>query len=236
MSNSDINIAERLKAVRGERGYEQKYVAEQIGITPSKLGHYENGRAEPDIDTLYKLSVFYGISLDDWLNLTVAQDHPIVTKYRALDEYGRRAIDALLDIETSRVQQAAAEHDAQPKTRFIERYYLPVSAGSGVYVDSNIRQKDMIEVPVNEKTAKANFVLTVSGDSMEPRYFDGDEILIQSMPSIDIGELGIFILNDEAYFKRLGKKGLESLNPKYPVIKVSDDDSFVCKGKVIGKL
>jgi phage repressor protein C with HTH and peptisase S24 domain len=110
-----------------------------------------------------------------------------------------------------------------------------VSAGSGVYIDSNIRQREMVEVPVNEKTAKASFVLTVKGDSMEPRYSDGDEILIQSMPSVDIGDLGIFILNDEVYFKRMGRKGLESLNPKYPVINVTKR-YIVCKGKVIGKL
>jgi repressor LexA len=236
MKNSHINIADKLKEVRSEKGYEQRYVAEQIGITPSKLGHYENGRAEPDIDTLYRLSTFYGISLDEWLNLSIEHKHPLVAKYHALDEYGKRAIDALLDIETTRIQQAIADEDAKPKTRFIERYYLPVSAGSGVYIDSNIRQREMVEVPVNEKTAKASFVLTVKGDSMEPRYSDGDEILIQSMPSVDIGDLGIFILNDEVYFKRMGRKGLESLNPKYPVINVTENDTIVCKGKVIGKL
>ena len=70
MTELGFSIAQKLKAARAARGFEQKYVAAQVGISESKLGHYENGRAEPDIDTLHRLSKFYGASLDEWMNLS----------------------------------------------------------------------------------------------------------------------------------------------------------------------
>ncbi|SHI18675.1 Helix-turn-helix [Sporobacter termitidis DSM 10068] len=92
MTELGLSIARKLKEARSARGYEQKYVAARIGISESKLGHYENGRAEPDIDTLHKLSKFYDASLDEWLNLDMSEpmvvvqsdEKEIIMKYRAV--------------------------------------------------------------------------------------------------------------------------------------------------------
>jgi transcriptional regulator with XRE-family HTH domain len=80
MTELGFSIAQKLKAARAARGFEQKYVAAQIGISESKLGHYENGRAEPDIDTLHRLSKFYDASLDEWLNLNDPNEPLMVTQ------------------------------------------------------------------------------------------------------------------------------------------------------------
>ena len=80
MTELGFSIAQKLKAARASRGFEQKYVAAQIGISESKLGHYENGRAEPDIDTLHRLGKFYGASLDEWLNLNESNEPLVVTQ------------------------------------------------------------------------------------------------------------------------------------------------------------
>jgi repressor LexA len=242
-----MTFLDKLNMLMGEKSISRVDLAKGADVPYTTISSfYEKGTENIKLSTLRKLAAYFDCSLDFLADDEVTErkaitvkplyNMDIAKKYHALDEYGKRAIDALLDIEASRVQHAAAEQNSLPKTRFIDRYCLPVSAGTGVYVDGNLQEYDMVEVPVNEKTAKASFVLTVKGDSMEPRYSDGDEILIQSMPSVDIGDLGIFILNDEVYFKRLGKKGLESLNPKYPVINVTENDTIVCKGKVIGKL
>lgn len=80
MTELGLSIAQKLKDIRRAKKLEQKYVAAQIGITESKLGHYENGRAEPDIDTLYRLSKFYDVSLDDWLNLNDLNEQMVITQ------------------------------------------------------------------------------------------------------------------------------------------------------------
>ena len=67
---------------------------------------------------------------------------------------------------------------------------------------------------------------------MEPRYFDGDILLVskQQMPSV--GEIGVFLLDGKGYVKQRGTKELISLNTKYEPIPMDNDTR--CFGKVIG--
>lgn len=111
---------------------------------------------------------------------------------------------------------------------------LPVSAGTGVYLHDDYAEQ--IKVVANEETIRANYALRVAGDSMEPRFYDGDIVLIETQPSVEIGEVGIFIYEGEAYIKKFGGDCLISLNPKYKDIKITDQSSFYCKGRVFSVL
>lgn len=111
---------------------------------------------------------------------------------------------------------------------------LPVSAGTGVYLHDDYAEQ--IRVPANNETLRANYALKVAGDSMEPRFFDGDIVLVETQPSVEIGEVGIFIYEGEAYIKEFGGDRLISLNPKYKDIKITDPNSFYCKGRVFSVL
>lgn len=54
-------------------------------------------------------------------------------------------------------------------------------------------------------TRQADFALRISGDSMEPAYHNGDILLIRQQDNLVPGELGIFVLNGNGYFKKLVK-------------------------------
>lgn len=56
----------RLKELRLEYGYSQKYVAEQLNISRQAISKWENGRSYPDIDNLRLLSALYDVSLDSF--------------------------------------------------------------------------------------------------------------------------------------------------------------------------
>ena len=113
-------------------------------------------------------------------------------------------------------------------------YNLPVSAGPGVYLDDTTAEE--IIIPNNEKTANANFALRISGNSMEPKYHDGDIVLVEKTNSVELGELGVFILDGNGYFKKFGGDCLISLNPEYADIILRDYAENVCCGRVVGKL
>lgn len=89
-------------------------------------------------------------------------------------------------------------------------------------------------MPDNAITRAADFCCYVSGDSMEPDYYDGDLICVKVQPSVEVGEVGVFVINGELFVKKLGANGLVSLNPKYSTIKKSPD--IICQGKVLGKI
>ena len=48
------------------------------------------------------------------------------------------------------------------------------------------------------------FALRINGDSMEPLYHNGDMVLVQNCSSVEVGELGIFVLDGDGYFKKYG--------------------------------
>ena len=111
---------------------------------------------------------------------------------------------------------------------------MPASAGTGVQLDDEPHQ--YLKVPETPTTLRADFAIRVSGDSMEPKYYDGDILLVENAIDIEIGEIGIFVLNGAGYVKKKGRKGLISLNENYNDIDVKEYDNCKCVGKVIGKL
>lgn len=76
--------------------------------------------------------------------------------------------------------------------------------------------------------------MKVCGDSMEPIFFDGQEVLVHEQQTIELGEIGIFIIGGEQFIKTYRGDHLESANPNYP--NVQFDEYSKCIGKVLGLL
>ena len=62
----------------------------------------------------------------------------------------------------------------------------------------------------------------------------GDKVFVEKCDSVDIGEVGIFVVNGDVYIKELGSKCLISHNEKYKPIRIGKSDSVYCCGRVIG--
>ena len=54
----------RLKETRKSYGFTQIEVAKELKLCRVSLSNYENGKSEPDIETLTQLAEFYGVSTD----------------------------------------------------------------------------------------------------------------------------------------------------------------------------
>jgi len=182
----------------------------------------------------------------------------LVEKLRKLDDCGKDIATFVINREYARVAEAPIatpeiivnkQRVAKPEIatkraetasrvsalrRSIFLYDMPVSAGTGVYLDEATAEK--INIPDNEKTATADFALRISGNSMEPKYHDGDILLVENSDSAEIGELGIFVLDGSGYFKKFGGDRLISLNPEFSDILLKDYAEVACCGKVVGKL
>ena len=119
--------------------------------------------------------------------------------------------------------------------RKLSLFDLPVSAGTGQFLDSD--RFSEIEVG-DEVAASADFGVRVAGDSMEPLYLDGQIIWIHKQDTLEEGEIGIFFLDDEAYVKKYHQtdSGIQliSLNSKYSPINVSSESTLKTFGKVVG--
>ncbi len=54
----------KLRNLRENQGLLQKELADRLDISASTIGMYEQGRRQPDNDTLKKISQFFGVSID----------------------------------------------------------------------------------------------------------------------------------------------------------------------------
>ena len=57
-----------LKQIRKERNLNQLKVAMDLNISREALSHYENGKREPSLDILNKLSKYFNVSIDYLIN------------------------------------------------------------------------------------------------------------------------------------------------------------------------
>ena len=53
-----------LVEIRKKKGYSQLKVAMDLNISREALSYYENGKRNPDINTLIKLSNYFNVSID----------------------------------------------------------------------------------------------------------------------------------------------------------------------------
>ncbi|MEF2940528.1 MAG: S24 family peptidase, partial [Oscillospiraceae bacterium] len=75
------------------------------------------------------------------------------------------------------------------------------------------------------------------GDSMEPRFHDGQTVWVHQQPTLAPGEVGVFLYDGSAYLKQLRRDGgrvwLHSLNPAYHDLEISDAFPLRVLGKAV---
>lgn len=135
------------------------------------------------------------------------------------------------------VAPAADEASEQDGERLIEIRHsvYKVSAGYGFELDEGDNW-ETIEISDTPEARRADYALTISGDSMEPVYYDGDIVLVKMQDTVEIGQIGIFILDGSGYIKKYCGDHLVSLNEDYDDIPLSDYEDVRCSGRVIGRV
>lgn len=228
---------DNLKTACDRNNVKMTPIVAECGGAKGSISNWKKG-ASPNSDIVAKLAVRLNVSAD-YLIFGKEKSSPadqLTDDEQRLLTYFNKLSDIDKGIVIGRAEQLAETNKTafeQPKkTIFIEYYFLPASAGTGVYLDGCDRE--MIEVEETPTTLAANFALKVSGDSMEPQFHDGDIVLVKSQPTVDEGDIGIFIVNNEGYIKKFGGDQLISLNPEYENIKLHEYDDIYCRGKVIG--
>lgn len=229
-------IGEQIKKYRILKGITQKDVANALGESSGRvIYNWEKGISRPDCEKLARLCDTLEVSADELIGCKSMCQRPttmewnVLQKYRALDAHGKLVVDYLIESEYCRVMTTTKK-----KTRMlkINYYSLPASAGTGNFLDSEFAEE--ILIPETDEADQADFVISVSGDSMKPTYCDGDKVFVKQCNYVDIGEIGIFVVNGNVYIKERGDYELISHNQGYNPIILTENDSVYCCGRVLG--
>ena len=259
-----MDYIERIKKIKNERKITNDQLSDMTGIPLGTLSKILAGISDsPKLVNIVAIADALGCTLDyivsgvseNTNNYTLSPDEIcLVENFRHLDAHGCELVKMVVEKELERTAPdmkkekpavIISKSSVARKISYMEAagslarrtvpvYSLPVSAGPGVYIDDTSTEE--ISIPDNEKTAACDFALRISGNSMEPIYHNGDLVLVEDCDSVEVGELGIFVLDGDGYFKKFGGDRLISLNPEYGDILMKNYAEAVCCGRVIGKL
>ena len=226
---------EKINDYKKIKNLTNKDISEITGISISSLDKITSGNnTNPKLETVKLICGALGCKLSDLLddvdgNGYTLEEDSMIKKYRTLDPYGQKAVTSVLDIEFERCTYIPEPN--REELIEVSINYAPVSAGFGDELE-DYEQWEKASVPLTPESRKADFILVVDGDSMEPKFHNGDYILVRKQPAVDIGQIGIFGVDGKGYIKKYGGDKLISLNKKYPDIPL--DEESRCFGLVLG--
>lgn len=228
-------MLKRLREMRDSANVSNKEISDATGIPESTVNKIFTGvTKEPTLSKISAIVHYLGYTLDDLSessnNTFSTKEYEHIKKYRSLDDYGKEAVNSILDVEFKRCN---SESNVIDMTIELPMSELPASAGTGIWLEEGYNTP--VTVRKTKEAQKANIVIRVSGDSMEPLYSDGDCVLVKIQPDIEPGEIGIFIVDNEGFIKKRGKHELISVNPEYDNIAIGEFSDCRCFGKVLGK-
>lgn len=255
-----MGIGKRIKEARNARNMTQEDLAKILGVTKGAVANYENETSHPKEPIMYKLidalNVDANYLFQDVVKLQSHQndisiaEYEHIKKYRFISEHlprGTETVDYILEHEYMEAKELvqrleelrkkaeritsleASVEKMSAKTRLYIYMHKIAAAGTGFYFDDI--PTETIAAPYMEG---ADFIIGVSGDSMEPTFHDGDLVYVEKRQIVETGDIGVFMVDNECYIKEAGEDGLISHNRKYPIIPGSE--RIICVGKVLGKV
>lgn len=164
-------FSKNLRYIREEKHQlTQEALAEVLGVSRSALSAYEDGRAEPRILLLIKISEYFEVTIDEMINVNFAQaEKDYVTRLEQLKRY----ITAH-NIQINRVQ---TDHDFQDG--YLE--LVPQKATAG-YTQGFANPEYLDTLP------KYQIPFLYKGKTYRAFEIDGDSMLPLQSGSIVIGE------------------------------------------------
>ena len=205
------NTAIRLKTIMNMRGlrqvdilnltvpYCQKY---NVKMNKSDISQYCSGKTEPNQEKLFILGNALNVS-EAWLmgyDVPMQTESPVPSNTYPLD-----------DIKFVNVPVIGS-----------------VAAGTGCLADNEIIGYEPTDYD-DVKDGQEYRYLTVKGDSMYPKFEEGDLVLVRCQSSVDSGSYAVVLIDDEeGVIKKIvyGPNFIElhSINPMYPVRRFENEN------------
>lgn len=228
-------ICERIRYYRILAGIEQKELARRLHITGNSVSNWESGRSRPDVNLLPAICDILEISLYELYSLPdrsgcTSGEQELIRRVRRLGAANRKLIDNIIN-DMILLQEA----ESVPDLLILPCFVKPLAAGIGDPTEFEGLSEPMYLYDSDEYR-RADYIFRINGDSMEPRFSDGDLVLVERVPSGDrlsFGEIGAFIVGNEMYIKVYESDGLHSLNEKYDVLKFDSEQSVYLIGRVL---
>jgi repressor LexA len=230
-----------LKWLRSKEGIKQSELAKKLNVSRTTISMWENESSLPGYDTLESLSKIFGEPVSLIVQPITEWDDETQKAYNLISNDGERI--AFLEENGIPHDLAKFYHMEKNRLNIKKKTRIPVLG----YVRGGNPETAFEEVigyeEITEEMMHSGdyFGLIVKGDSMEPRFTEGDTVIVKKQPSADSGNIIVAMIGDtDATIKKIiiDDKGmiLQPLNPAYKPRYFSKDDIRTLPVTVLGKV
>lgn len=214
-------IQSNIRFLRRHRGLTQVQLSQALGVPRARIGAYEEGRAEPNLQLLQKMATFFQVSLDELISRDLSAGPPPLPPAASADLSGRKL----------RVLSITVDEQERENIEFV-----PQKAAAGYlngYADPEyLEQLPRFRLPMLPPGTYRAF--EISGDSMLP-LTPGTLIIgqyVENWNDIRNGQTYVVVTGREGIvYKRVvnrllaeGVLSLHSDNTAYSPFEVDADD------------
>ena len=252
-----MNVGERMKTIRKEKGISADSLAAKIGVSRSTVFRYEKGDIEKvPIEVVAKVAnaldikpeVLMGLKADtvvDKIHDTVVQLHP--ARQQRVYTYAEQQLNEQQNPDNVVILDEARTERNLDEPAFDVEVDGIVAAGYGAFNDDRYEPMDTVKIPDSAIPSHYDYCFKVVGDSMSPYYEDGEFVFVQKTQDVTNGMIAVVDIDDMTFIKKLileqDRLCLRSLNDDvdektgkriYPDFYADDTDNIDVIGKVVG--
>lgn len=203
-----MDIGSQIKALRKAHGYTQASLANVLGVKPTTVASWEQGRNKPLMDKVQKMSMIFNVPIAE----IVGEE-----SQGSLNEIPNVVYDGLEQVTIPIIGT--------------------IACGDPITAEENIEgyTKETFEKPVPSGTL---FALRCKGHSMEPIIPNGALVTLRAQPDVEDDEIAAVLVDgdNEATLKRIKhQNGMVMLLPEnkdYTPIILNRENP----GRIIGKV
>ena len=202
-------------SLRNEKKYNQETMAKELSVSKSTIAMWETGKRLPSPELYEQIADYFNVDID-YL-------------------YGRTNIRKKIHYDNEGNEYVLTGLSKGVSINVLGR----VAAGIPIEAIENVI--DTEEISEHLASTGEFFGLKIHGDSMEPRMYENDVVIVRKQDDAESGDIVIAMVNGhDATCKRLmkyaGSIALLSLNPKYEPLVFTENEIEEKPVRIIGKV
>ncbi|EGQ0319478.1 helix-turn-helix transcriptional regulator [Staphylococcus pseudintermedius] len=229
------SFSSNLERLMNKRDMSDSDLAALVDVNRTTVTRWRKGIRSPKLDKLPEIANVFGVEPLDLISESNIQE--VIAKINDVSSQltpprQKRVLDFAneqLNEQNNKVLHINSNNIVSEEVAV----YGYASAGTGETLIDGVE----FTMQYNGHIPNHDFALQVNGDSMEPLFEDKEIIFIDKTKQINSGQIGIFVIDGEAYLKKvfINEEGIRlvSLNPKYPDLHFDSSHDIKVAGKVI---
>ncbi|MDO4493991.1 MAG: helix-turn-helix domain-containing protein [Clostridia bacterium] len=228
-----------LRAYRQKAGLEQEEVGRTLGVSKHTVSNWERDVARPDVSYIPTLARVLSMPLHAFFGMPEPErlskaEQELLADFRLLTpayrSHAKAQVAACVLLQTE-----ARAASLRSTFRALTGHEGTLAAGFDVPLESEpntyrayVRRGGLAD--------RADDIFPVNGQSMEPMFPDGSKVYVARAEAgaVAYGEVIACVVAGTPLVKRYERDGLHSVNPLFPVIRVSEHDDMRLIGRVLG--